>query len=272
MVYIIIAVFAALTVMALYNGLTVREYSVCSTKIKNPVKIVLVSDVHSMKYGQKKLLRLIKMQKPDMIALAGDIFDSHGSEKYAEQFLKGLDENVLTFYVTGNHEHKTGRLDSFLNIVKSFKHIHILDADKEIINIKGNRICVGGISDPAKKKADDTAYDYKKALEDIGNNGSDSFNILIAHNPFYSDDYKKYDFDLVLSGHTHGGQIRVPFILNGLYNRSWGFFPPYCGGMYVHDKKMTHIVCRGAANNPAWCPRIFNRRDIAGITVMSGKQ
>ena len=267
MIYVMVAACVCLAVCALYHALAVRHYSVKSEKIKNRIRIVLVSDVHSMKNGLKKLLKLIKKQNPDIIALAGDIFDSHRDEKYAREFLCGLDKNVLTFYVTGNHEHKTGRINTFLNILSEFEHIQILDGDKKSVEIRGSLISVCGISDPTKSKCDDPHYDYKKALQAISSSAQNSFNILIAHSPFYIADYKKYDFDLVLSGHTHGGQVRIPFVLNGLYNRSWGFFPPYCGGRYVHDN-MVHIVCRGAANNPAWCPRIFNRREIVSIDIL----
>lgn len=270
MVYIL-AVFLCITVFcALYNGLTVRKYTVESGKIKNPIKIVLVSDVHSMKYGQNKLIKFIKKENPDMIVLAGDIFDAHKDEKYADMFLAKLPKNIYTVFTSGNHEHKTARWETFIRVIEKYKHINVLDNKKATFNINENFICVCAISDPSRKMNDES-YDYKQIICEKFNCLGDGYNILLAHSPFYINDYKNGDFDLVLSGHTHGGQVRIPFVLNGLFNRSWGFFPPYCGGKYTHENGLIHVVCRGAANNPWWCPRVFNRREIVSIYLKNTK-
>lgn len=266
MKYVFILVLAAIVFIALYNDLVMRRYVVKSKKIKSDVKIVLISDVHSMRFGQNKLIRLTKKVNPNIIILAGDIFDAKRKTKYADEFLEKLPKNISTFYVTGNHEHKNERISEYMDILKKYEHIKVLDGTKKFIKSE-NSICVCGISDPMKRVKDDVCYNYKSVIANNFSNIGDSYNILIAHSPFYVKDYLQGDFDLVLSGHTHGGQVRIPILLNGLFNRSWGFFPPYCGGKYIHENGMVHIVSRGAANNPWWCPRVFNRREIVCVTL-----
>lgn len=91
------------------------------------------------------------------------------------------------------------------------------------------------------------------------------FKILLAHRPELIEIYKKSHFDLVLSGHAHGGQVRIPFILNGLFAPDQGWFPEYVGGVYKHDS-LTHIVSRGVSYNPL-LPRIFNPPEVVVIEI-----
>ena len=95
------------------------------------------------------------------------------------------------------------------------------------------------------------------------------YKILIAHRPERIEDYKQYSFDLVLSGHAHGGQVRIPGIMNGLYAPHQGLFPKYAGGMYTHDN-LTHIVSRGLSVNSR-LPRIFNPPELVIISIESNK-
>ena len=104
------------------------------------------------------------------------------------------------------------------------------------------------------------------AFYELENNTN--FKILLAHRPELIELYKKFSFDLVLSGHSHGGQMRVPFILNGLYAPNQGLFPKYAGGSYKHNS-MIHIVSRGASFNPR-LPRVFNPPEIVIIDIKGG--
>jgi predicted MPP superfamily phosphohydrolase len=95
------------------------------------------------------------------------------------------------------------------------------------------------------------------------------YKILIAHRPEMIKHYKKYSFNLILSGHAHGGQVRIPGIMNGLYAPHQGLFPKYAGGMYKHGN-LTHIVSRGLSVNPR-LPRIFNPPELVIISIESSK-
>jgi len=93
-----------------------------------------------------------------------------------------------------------------------------------------------------------------------------SYTILLSHRPEYYETYTDYDFDLALCGHAHGGQWRIPGILNGLYAPHQGIFPKYAGGRYDRED-MTMIVSRGLARETTWVPRIFNRPELVIIDL-----
>jgi predicted MPP superfamily phosphohydrolase len=97
-----------------------------------------------------------------------------------------------------------------------------------------------------------------------------SFKILVAHRPENIKHYREYSFDLVVSGHAHGGQVRIPYLINGLYAPNQGIFPKYAGGLYKHGS-LTHIVSRGLSINPM-LPRIFNPPELVIIEVKSQVQ
>lgn len=88
---------------------------------------------------------------------------------------------------------------------------------------------------------------------------------MLSHRPERIESYKKYNFDLVLSGHAHGGQVRIPFLLNGLYAPNQGLFPKYAGGLYTHNN-LNHVVSRGLSYNPK-LPRIFNPPEIVIVEL-----
>ena len=93
-----------------------------------------------------------------------------------------------------------------------------------------------------------------------------AYTILLAHRPEYYETYCNYSFDLVLCGHAHGGQWRIPYLINGLYAPNQGIFPKYAGGRYDGDKT-TMIVSRGLDIETTWVPRIFNRPELVIIDL-----
>ena len=105
----------------------------------------------------------------------------------------------------------------------------------------------------------------EKAFREL--DGISLYKILIAHRPENIETYKKYSFDLVLSGHTHGGQIRIPGIVNGLYAPNQGIFPKYAGGFYIHGH-LTHIISRGLSKK-FMLPRPGNPPELVIITIES---
>ena len=95
----------------------------------------------------------------------------------------------------------------------------------------------------------------------------ESFNLLLIHAPDNFEDYARLGFDLVLCGHTHGGQWRIPGLLNGIYAPGQGLFPKYAGGLYEKDGT-TMIVSRGLAKESTYIPRIFNRPELVIIDIV----
>jgi uncharacterized protein len=255
---------------AFYNGLVVKKYTILSDKLDvgKSVRIVLITDLHSHIYGnnQEKLVSLIKKQKPDIIALAGDIADDEVPIEGTKLFLSGVKGLAPVYYVTGNHEYWSGDIKGIKAIIRKYG-VTILDNSYEQIRIKNSYIGIGGVDDPDVVRYEKPDFNLQREMD---NNFSQlrnepGFKILLAHRPELIDTYKKYSFDLVLSGHSHGGQVRIPFILNGLWSPNQGWFPKHAGGIYKYDS-LTHIVSRGVSYNPR-LPRIFNPPEVVVIDV-----
>jgi predicted MPP superfamily phosphohydrolase len=265
---LIIIVLLVLT--AFYNGLTVKKYTVYTDKLRlgDIIRIVAVSDLHSHVYGenQQDIVSLVEKQKPDIIFLTGDIIDDEVQVEGAELFLAGIRGIAPVYYVTGNHEIWSGNVKDLKKTVRKYG-IKVLEFGYERMKIKNSYITVGGIDDPDIEKYWDSSFDWTKKTRKAfaGLRGKPDFKILLSHRPELIEIYKEFNFDLVVSGHTHGGQVRIPFLLNGLYAPDQGWFPRYAGGMYRHGA-LTHIVCRGIANN-ARMPRMFNPPELAVIDI-----
>lgn len=273
-----LSMLAALIVCAFYNGLTLRRYVVSSDKIDRSscIRIVEIADLHSHIYGkdQQPLISLIKAQQPDIIALVGDIVDDNDSDTGAWLFFEGIKDIAPVYYVSGNHEYWSGRYDEIRDKVESYG-VTVLNNESRQISVNGVRLCISGVDDPELfKYTDDAEYLSIGSEEELfrqrfSDMDGSVFNILLAHRPELIDTYLPYGFDLILSGHTHGGQVRVPLLLNGLFAPSQGWFPKYAGGLYDFDGK-TMIVSRGLGFN-ARVPRIFNPPEVVVVDVTGGE-
>ena len=240
---------------------------------QNNIKIVLVSDLHSTIYGkdQIKLINMIKDINPDLIVLSGDIFDDVVPMTGTQLLLGGISGIAPIYYVTGNHEYWSHNIQAMREVLVSYGVIILADT-YTIIKIHNNEIVIAGIEDPDKKFYESPTYNQSDSMENAFRELDEVslYKILIAHRPEMIEDYKKYSFDLVLSGHTHGGQARIPYIMNGLYAPNQGFFPKYAGGVYTHGN-LTHIISRGLSINPR-LPRIFNPPELVIVIIESGKE
>lgn len=255
------------------SGLTVRDYTIESDNIKSGVniRVVEIADLHSQVFGdsQKPLIDIIKAQNPDIIVLAGDIVDIRRPVSGAEQLFEGIKDVAPVYYVSGNHEYWSEKYNDIKNIIEGYG-ITVLNNEREYITINGANLCICGIDDPEvfKYSKDPEVLKYKdeegmlKQFSDLGDN---TFNILLAHRPEFIESYRKYNFDLVLSGHTHGGEVRLPPFSNGFFAPNQGIFAKYIGGRYDFDN-MTMIISRGLATNMVM-PRIFDPPEVAAVDI-----
>lgn len=244
-------------------------YNVKSPKIDSKIKLSLVTDLHSCYYGknQKKLLNKIEKYQPDVVLLGGDIFDDVLDDNNAKVFVDALAQKYKTYYVSGNHEWWSKRMDNMFDYLTD-KGIVVLRGNTDVIKIGENIISVSGIDDPEVNVYDSAYPAWEKQLEEVGEKAEeDIFNLLLAHRPENAEKYFQYDFDAVLSGHAHGGQFGIPFILNGLYAPNQGFFPKLAGGMYDFDGRKL-IVSRGLSRESTRIPRIFNRPELVFVNLM----
>jgi predicted MPP superfamily phosphohydrolase len=241
-----------------------------NSSFNTQIVITLISDLHSDIYGkdQTPLLERIYAVSPDIIILAGDIFDDAAPNLGTRLLLAGIKETLSetpVFYVTGNHEYDSGKIEEILREISGFGVI-VLSDDYVEIEIKGVRIVVAGVEDPNKKlwyPFYDRAFadgQFKKA------SAIDAYKILVCHRPDIAKYYMEYGFNLVLSGHTHGGQVRLPPLINGLYAPGQGLFPKYSGGVYRIENTLL-VVSRGLTTCHPKLPRIFNPPELVVIRL-----
>lgn len=245
-------------------------YTVDTGKLDQPVRLALITDLHSCRYGreQQTLIRAVNEQKPDIILLGGDIFNDGSSYENAEITLQYLSAQYpdSCYYVTGNHEFWSEDIESIVTIVESYG-ITVLQGDYADVEAGGQSLRLFGVDDPDATIYCQGSTNILQQLNRIQEKiDPDCCNVLLSHRPELIDIYKRYDFDLVLSGHAHGGQWRIPGILNGLYAPNQGLLPKYAGGRYDFDRG-TMIVSRGLARESTPVPRLFNRPELVIIDL-----
>ncbi len=242
-------------------------YTIETEKIDVPIRICLVTDLHGCYYGkdQKTLINGINKMNPDVILLGGDIFDDVHPWKHSETFLAGI-TNYPSYYVTGNHEYWSNDVSTILEIIESYG-VEIIDGEHLLLEINGEFINISGVSDPDGvifEKNQVSTFDQLDALEEEIE--EEFYSVLLTHRPELVDTYLEYSYDLALAGHAHGGQWRIPFLLNGVYSPNQGIFPEYAGGFY-HFENMNLIVSRGLSRENTLVPRIFNRPELVFIDI-----
>lgn len=230
-------------------------YSVKSGKTDS-LRIVFISDLHNCTYGknQSGIIRKIDENKPDLVLFGGDVIDDRGDTENALTLMKDVAGKYPCAYSDGNHETWRDDVSEFYQDVKKIG-IPILSYGNStdfVINNQKIRVCgVNVLEKMMEIKTDDESY-----------------NILLLHQPEQYGEFTE-NFDLILSGHAHGGQWRLPVILEqGLYAPNQGIFPDYTNGKYEYGK-CTHIISRGLARKleTIFIPRIFNRPEFSVIDI-----
>ena len=255
------------------DELQVVRYAVHTENGFPSIRIAQVSDLHSCAYGedQCELLEAIDRENPDLVVLTGDIFDGSLPMEPAAAFLRGIQGKYPCYCVTGNNEYESGG-DAFAERMAILTECGItrLSGGMEVVQVKGASINICGVDDPCAWKNSDNPLEsretrYKEQVAqaaELAQNGN--YTILLVHRPEYFDDYCQFGFDLVLSGHVHGGQWRIPGLLDGLYAPGQGFLPEYTGGQYEKNG-VVMIVSRGLARETTNVPRINNRPELVII-------
>lgn len=249
--------------------LKIVRYKIESDKIDSPVRIALVTDLHSCKYGQnqKTLIDAVNKEKPDIILLGGDIFDDIIPDTNTKVFLKAVAPKCPCYYVTENHEYWSRHSDEMIAWLRA-NNISVLDGESVNVEIGNQKISLSGINDPDKERFTGKSGDFYSELDEIQREKDDNlFRVLLAHRPSYVESYLKYGFDLVLCGHAHGGQWRLPFVLNGVFAPDEGWLPKYAGGKYDFPNGQM-IVSRGLARESTRVPRIFNRPELVVVDIL----
>lgn len=273
------AVFAVLGA-ASFPFKTVR-YEVVVEGIGESVRIVQISDLHSERYGKnmQNLIKAIDSAAPDIIVLTGDIYDDVIPKDNTTALLSDIGSRYPCFYVAGNHEFRTSKWAEFKAEAESLG-VRVLEGEN--VSINGITVCGAarsvdnsiGWADSVARCADDLnsnddSLDKADTEQTPDNNGKSSdFAVLLCHFPEDIDYYRSFGkFDLILCGHAHGGQWRLPFFQNGLFSPGEGIFPKYSGGRFDFDDSCM-IVSRGLCRTKTVIPRIFNNPELVVIDLV----
>ena len=237
------------------------------------LRFALVTDLHSCRYGarQRVLSEAILSLSPDAILLSGDIFDDRLPDDNVKAFLASVARARPCFYVFGNHEHWSECIPELRGILET-AGVTVLDGAVRTVEMKGVKVDVGGIDDPTYM-TDDEWLGQLASVAAAAN--SSRLRILLSHRPEYSSAYANYDFDIVCSGHLHGGQCGVPGLGLGVCGPSSGgpapserlLFPRRAGGAYLLNGTTTMVVSRGLARESTPLPRFFNHPEIVVIDL-----
>lgn len=209
-------------------------------------KIVQVSDLHN-KVWKSKLTNLIKEQEPDLIAITGDLVDSRKTDiEEALSFVESIKDVAPIYYVSGNHE---ARVD-YESLKKGLLDLKVNVLEDQMIEIGDNasKISLLGVMDPAfvnEYGLGSGDIIYSKLLDDKFK--SPNYTIVLSHRPEAFLAYQKLDFNLVLTGHAHGGQFIIPYF-GGVIAPDQGFFPEYTQGVYKEGYTQM-IVSRGLGDS-----------------------
>ena len=257
------------------TALVTTELSVKSEKLPaafDGFRLVQVSDLHNASFGEgnAELLERVEQAQPDCIALTGDLVDSrHTDVDAALSFASEAAKIAPTYYVTGNHE---ARLEEWEQLLTGLEEagVTILQNESILLEREGQSIAFSGVEDPSfhdDPLLHDTEGIWERNLESLSPEEG-RYTILLSHRPEYFAFYEKLGFDLVLAGHAHGGQFRLPGI-GGLWAPGQGLFPEYDAGLYQQGGTAM-AVSRGLGNS-LFPFRVNNRPEIVAITLQAGE-
>ncbi len=259
----------------------ITQHTINTPKIKGNITVACVSDLHG-RPADKVISALISIS-PDLILLAGDIFEV--ANKYMEKrnanafkFLEEVVGIAPVYYCYGNHEiyyshtkKEKDRLpekemwDEYLKRIRDIGVNVINDSFMEINGYEGSGLYAGGLV-CGRDKDPRSSYEFDKSFLDEYAVIS-GFKMLICHYPHYYEKHlKATDFDLIVSGHAHGGHWRI--FNRGVYAPHQGLFPKYTAGIY--DRRF--IISTGAVNNSKPIPRFFNPTEIIKINIQGTEE
>lgn len=231
-------------------------------------KILQLSDLHSKSYGQDQdaIVQKVSEVNPDLIVFTGDLVDS---KKYNKEtsltLMKELIQIAPVYFVTGNHEWWSGKFSSLEKNLLDIG-VKVMRNTADSITIGNDSIQIIGIDDPALARdgIDERSITVEAIINAMEGVEEGGFNILLSHRPELFSLYSEYSFDVVLSGHAHGGQFRIPFV-GGLIAPNQGLFPKFTAGKHISENTAM-IVNRGLGNSIIPL-RIFNRPEIVVLTL-----
>ena len=233
--------------------------------------IAQVSDLHNAEFGggNRELLAILEEAEPDLIAITGDLIDSRRTDPApALAFLEGAVELAPVCYVTGNHEFRA--YDAYQDLKSQMEELGVIVLENEAVVLEAVPLRVIGLDDPSFGVRRDPSATPEQLLQGALTalapqaGEEDLRTVLLAHRPEYVELYAQHGADLVLSGHAHGGQVRLPGV-GGLYAPGQGFLPAYTSGLYQIGE--TSLVVSRGLGNSLFPLRVNNRPEVVLVEL-----
>ncbi|MDO4292224.1 MAG: metallophosphoesterase [Eubacteriales bacterium] len=258
------------------NRFVTVHYRLRAPRLKKKVRIALLADLHNKRYGEgnKKLLEAVDRQKPDLILCAGDLITSvpgHSMEN-AKALVRALAAKYPFYYGNGNHEYRIYRQpETFGKMGAAYRaflkgcHVRLLENSSTELPEYGIRLYGLDLPEQYYGRFKKTTFDARTLSRMVGRPHADCYNILLAHNPAHFEGYASWGADLTLSGHVHGGIVRLPW-LGGVISTSLTLFPKYDGGMFEREGRRM-IISRGLGSHTIPV-RLFNPAELVIIDLV----
>ncbi len=279
MIGILVAVVSFFVIVMIIDGnrFVIREYTLKTDKINKEYTFALLTDLHNRTYGKdnKKLLGAIDDIRPDIVLTAGDMLTAKPGKSFsaALSFMKQLAVKYPIYYGIGNHEYRMKLYrkdygDAYERFTGALTDAGIRVLDNDSATEGG--VVVTGLSIDRKyyKRFQKTVMEKEYLPSVIGEPSPDKYHILLAHNPEYFEEYAEWGPDLVVSGHVHGGIMRLP-VLGGVISPKLVLFPKYDGGLFKM-KDTTMVLSRGLGMHTLPV-RIFNPGELVVIHLLPCK-
>lgn len=254
-------------------------YTITTDKIKkHPLKFVMVSDLHNVVFGKEneRVFDKIRQIRPDAILIAGDlVLGRHGASlNPARQFLREAAGLAPVIYAPGNHEQRMKLCpeeygDSYRAYENEMKRLGVLYLENREMSLilKGERVDIYGLNLPPRfynrgRQEEPPGGMLEKLL---GHPSKHAFDILLAHTPRFGENYFAWGADLILSGHYHGGIMRLPY-LGGVISPDLQLFPRFCHGKFSRGQQ--HMITGAGLGEHTIPLRIFNPRELVVIRCL----
>ena len=270
--FIVLLVLALLALGVWYgnNSIQTDAYSFTSPGLPSEFdgfRIVQLSDLHGRSFGEgnSRLIAAVERAEPDMIAITGDLVDAQSELEEVLPFIRKLLELAPVYYVTGNHEWGSGKARDTLGALRSLG-VECLENRFVSVERGGAHILIAGVNDPNGPSDQKTP---EQLAAELYASEPNPFWLLLAHrNNLFSGGYCCLGANLTLCGHAHGGVWRLPFT-DGLIGPDKRPLPSFTSGFYRCEDGcgMWVFVSRGLGNSPHYMPRLFNRPQVAVITL-----
>lgn len=258
--FVTLCVCILLNVVLSYQKLVFTTYYLDTNRISNNINLVLLSDLHDSSFGKdnERLIEKVKQQKPDLILTVGDMISDYREDySYLTSLYANLSDIAPTYCSLGNHEQSHPESEKIKEILS--RHANLLDNEYTEITVKGTDIRIGGLMDYHPDNEDLNAFIREFA-------DTDKFTLLMSHCPeYYIWGVDEVKVDLMVSGHTHGGQIILPFA-GGVFAPEQGYFPYYDYGIF-DEESTTLVITRGLGSSKQRVPRFNNPPEIVSLTI-----